>query len=191
MRAGAGPPGLTREFGEIVVRESPQGGVVRVKDVARVDSGRRTTRRPTMNGNRVPLLPFTSCLDRTRLTRRRRQKANGGDEKPLSLGSRLHLGARLDSIRRRRHKEIIITLLFDRDWPRDHGGVTCSSRMARDSDSPAGGAVSFGRNVRSSFLCSASPSTPSRYLVWCSRLAWWWTTPLWWWKPWNVTSKTG
>ena len=39
LRARAGPPDSPEEFGKIVVREMPDGGIVRVKDVARVELG--------------------------------------------------------------------------------------------------------------------------------------------------------
>jgi HAE1 family hydrophobic/amphiphilic exporter-1 len=38
-----GPSDLAEEFGDIVVRELPDGGIVRVRDVARIELGRRTT----------------------------------------------------------------------------------------------------------------------------------------------------
>ena len=59
------------EFGNIVVRANPDGSIVRMRDVARVELGARNY---TQIGrlNEKPLLrssPSTSCLARTRSIR--------------------------------------------------------------------------------------------------------------------------
>jgi len=54
------------EFGSIVVREAPNGGIVRVKDVARVELGQQDySTISRLNGKPAPSLRFTSFRDLT------------------------------------------------------------------------------------------------------------------------------
>jgi len=60
------------QFGNIVVRESPNGGTVRVKDVARVELGQQDySTISRLNGSPPQSLPSTSCPDLTRFKLRR------------------------------------------------------------------------------------------------------------------------
>ena len=60
------------QFGNIIVREAPNGGIVRVKDVARVELGPQDySTISRLNGKPAPVLPFTSCLDLTPFKPRR------------------------------------------------------------------------------------------------------------------------
>ncbi len=137
------------EFGEIVVRESPQGGVVRVKDVARVELGAQDySVAGRLNGKpsaivAVYQLPGSNAVD----------AANGVKKLMAEMKSRfpsdMDYTLALDSTRSvvEGMKEIIITLLIA------IGLVIMVvylflARMARYSDSPAGGAGLSGRHVR-------------------------------------------
>ncbi len=137
------------EFGQIVVRESPQGGVVRVKDVARVELGAQDySVAGRLNGKpsaivAVYQLPGSNAVD----------AANGVKKLMAEMKNRfpsdMDFTLALDStrVRRRGHKGNHYYVV-DRDWPRDHGRVPVSSRMARHADSAAGGAGLIGRHVR-------------------------------------------
>jgi HAE1 family hydrophobic/amphiphilic exporter-1 len=55
------------EFGQIVVRETPDGGTVRVRDVARIERFPRTTAwLAALMESQAPSLPSISCQGRTR-----------------------------------------------------------------------------------------------------------------------------
>ena len=58
------------EFGQIVIRESPDGGIVRVRDVAESSLAPRIIRfQDALTGSQVRSLPSISCLAQTRSTR--------------------------------------------------------------------------------------------------------------------------
>ena len=178
------------EFGEIVVRESPQGGVVRVKDVARVELGAQDySVAGRLNGKpsaivAVYQLPGSNAVD----------AAAGVKKLMAELKTRfpgdVDYAVALDTTRSvvQGIKEIVITLLiaialvilvvylFLQGWR-----ATLIPLLAVP--------VSLSAPSFSS-RCSVFRSTHFRYLVWCWRSAWWWTTPSWWSKPWNVTSRT-
>ena len=63
------------EFGEIVVRPNPDGSMLRVKDVARIELGAQTTRSPAGSTASLPRsLPFTSSQARMRSPLRRERR---------------------------------------------------------------------------------------------------------------------
>jgi Cu/Ag efflux pump CusA len=69
------------EFGNVIVRETPNGRTVRVKDVARVELGTQDySMICRLNRNLRPELPFISCLDPTNVRVVRSQ--NGRREVP-------------------------------------------------------------------------------------------------------------
>ena len=79
------------EFNNIIVRATPDGGVVRIKDIARAELGSKIGRLPgpiqwaTGRGDRDLPIARGQCDRR----RRRRQKGAEGDRAPPARGRRL------------------------------------------------------------------------------------------------------
>ncbi len=91
------------EFGQIVVRETPDGGIVRVRDVARMELGSQDYSVPgVLTASPARSLPPTNCPARTRSTRRRRQEAHGPIEAALPGGPGFRGRAGYDAAQSRR-----------------------------------------------------------------------------------------
>ena len=178
------------EFGDIVVRETPDGGIVRVQRRGARRAGRAGLQRhrpPQWQAERDHRRLSVARLQRRR-RRRRRQEADGRSEEALSRRTSITSSRSTPRARDRRH-EGNRRDAADRDRAGDPGGLPLPARLARHADSAAGGAGVAGRHIRASSRCSDSPSTRSRCSAWCWRSAWWWTTRSWWWRPWSATSK--
>ena len=106
------------EFGKIVVRETPDGGIVRVKDVARVELGAqdysvdRALERQAKRGDRG--LPVARLQRRG--GRARREETNGRGQEALSAGHGLRGRPRHHRAVTEGMKEIVETLVIAIVW---------------------------------------------------------------------------
>ena len=93
------------EFGDIVVRELPDGGIVRVRDVARIELGAQDyTLSGRINGKPGAIIAVYQLARQQRRGRGQgRPQADGGSEEALSAGRRLRRLAGHDGIRHGRH----------------------------------------------------------------------------------------
>jgi HAE1 family hydrophobic/amphiphilic exporter-1 len=177
------------QFGNVIVRETPNGGIVRVKDVARIELGANDYSIVSrLNGKNAAIvavyqLPGSNAV-----------QAAAGVRKLMSqmkqrFPSDMDYAISVDTTRAVTEgmKEIVVTLviaivlvilvvyLFLQDWR-----ATLIPLLAVP--------VSLvGTFVFS--LSSASPLTRFPCSAWCSPSAWWWMTPLWSSKACSATSR--
>ena len=180
------------EFEQIVVRAAPDGGIVRVKDVARVELGAQDyTVIGHLNGQpsaiiAVYQLPGSNAVQAAEGVKNPSRRAAA----EAAAGRRLHDCAGHHARGDRRHQRDRPDTV-DRHRPGDHRGLRLPARLARDAHPAAGRAGLSGRHVRPVPGCSASPSTRCR----CSGSFWpsasSSTTPSWWWRRSSITSKKG
>ena len=189
---GAGASVTEADFGNIVIRANPDGSVVRVRDVARVELGAQTYNMiGRFNGKPAALLalyqiPGSNALDAAdgakKLMAELSKRFPPDMEYVVALDTTLAVSAGMDEI--------------EQDAgggadPRRAGGLHLPARLARDADSAARGA-GVARSARSrSSRCSAFPSTRFRCSVSCWPSALWSMTPSWWWRPSSITSNRG
>jgi len=185
IRTLSGPQGrLTspEEFGQIVVRESLGGAVVRLKDVARIELGAQNySAVGRLNGNRERSSRFTSCLDQMRCRPPLAVK-NLMAQVKTGLPHDVDYVVSLDTTRAvtQGMKEIVLTLviaivlviivvyIFLQGWR-----ATLIPLLAVP--------VSLVGTFMFFPLFGFSINTLS-YSGWSSLLGWWWTMPLLWWK---------
>ncbi len=180
------------EFEQIVVRAAPDGGIVRVKDVARVELGAQDyTIIGHLNGKpsaivAVYQLPGSNAVQAAAgvksLLAEQRQRLPRGVDYTDCAGYHARRHGRHQRDRRDP---------ADRHRAGDRRGLRLPARLARDPDSAAGRAGLAGRDVRRFSRCSDSPSTRCRCSAWCWRSASSWTTPSSWWRRSSTTSKKG
>jgi HAE1 family hydrophobic/amphiphilic exporter-1 len=132
------------QFGDVIVREAPNGGTVRVKDVARAELGThdlspewQACSRPC----RLPVARLQRCPNC-----RGRPEAHGADEATLPPGHRLRHFARPNTPGNRRHEGDHRDSL-DCNFAGDSCGLSVLARLARHADSHAGGACLARRNL--------------------------------------------
>jgi len=140
------------EFGNIMLREMPDGGIVRVNDVAhraglaRLQRDRTAERETERDRGGLPA-PRHQCGAGSG----RREKIVGGSEKPLSPGHGLRYFAGHDASGHGRH-EGHRGHAADRDRTGNPRRLSVPSGLARDADSAARSARLADRNFRS-FPC--------------------------------------
>jgi len=97
----------------VIVREAPNGGIVRVKDVARVELGAQDYSIVSrLNGKPAIVIPSTSCPVPMLSKRPQGFETDGRDEEALPARHGLRDIAGSDERRHRGMKEIIETLLI-------------------------------------------------------------------------------
>ncbi len=178
------------EFGDIIVRELPDGGIVRVRDVARIELGAQDyTLSGRINGKpgaiiAVYQLPGTNAVDAAKGVRKLMEEAKKRFPQDVDYVVSLDTTESVtEGIRD------IVDDDPDRDRPGDAGRLSVPARLARDADSPARGAGFVDRNVHAVSRSSDFRSTRFRCSDWCWRSDWWWTTRSSWWKRSSATSK--
>ena len=179
------------EFGDIVVRATPNGQITRLRDVARVELGveplraAQPARQPA--GRRHRHLPAAGHQRAAGV--RRRARADGAAEGQLSRRRRLPHRLRPDGLRarvdptpssrrcsRRSCWSCIVVMVFLQTW--------------RASIIPLVAVpVSLDRHVRGDAARSASRSTRCRCSAWCWPSASSSTTPSWWSRTSSATSS--
>ena len=136
------------DFGQIVVRETSDGGVVRVKDVARVELGSQDYTRggPVEReaGSDYRRLPAAGLKRGGR--GERREETDRRDEGEIPAGHGLRDFAGHDEGGDVRDQGDCRDAA-DRDRAGDPGGVHLPAKLARDADSDAGGAGGVDRNI--------------------------------------------
>ena len=147
------------EFGDIIVREAPDGGIVRVRDVARIELGAQDyTLSGRINGKpgaiiAVYQLPGSNAVDAAKGVRKLMEEAK--KRFPQDVDYVVSLDT-TDSVHggHARHRADDP----DRDRAGDAGGLSLPARLARDADSAARGAGFADRNIHPVSRCSASRS---------------------------------
>jgi HAE1 family hydrophobic/amphiphilic exporter-1 len=136
------------EFGQIVIRENPDGSLVRLKDVARVELGAQLYNvMARLNGKAAAIVAVYQLPGPTRSTRPRAWKRPWPIEAALSRRPRLHRGARYHPLRLgRRARDQPDALAGARPGRRRR--LHLSPRLAGDPDSPAGRAGLAHRHLR-------------------------------------------
>ena len=179
------------EFGNVVVRLNPDGSVVRLKDVSRIELGALNYQQRA-RAERQALLPDRRLpgpgLQRHR-GRRRRQEDDDGAQGALPGRPRLRGLPRHHAAGHRGHQGDRAHALRG-DRPRHHRGVPVPAGLARDAHSAARRAGVPGRHVHVLPARSASRSTRSRSSASCSRSASSWTTRSSWSRRSSTTSST-
>ena len=142
------------EFGDIVVRELPDGGIVRVRDVARIELGAQDyTLTGRINGKpgaiiAVYQLPGTNAVDAAKGVRKLMQEAKKRFPQDVDYVVSLDTtesvteGAFAISLSLSRHHD------FDRDYAGDHRRFLVPARGARDTHPAPRGAGFLDWNVR-------------------------------------------
>ena len=167
------------QFGQIVVRANPDGSIVRLKDVARIELGGqdydiigRYNGQAAANMS-LYQLPGSNALDAAKEVKRRLEELKKRFPADIDYDIALDTTQAITEGMR----EIMFTFLAALA-PGHARGLRVPARLARDADSVAGGAGFADRAPSLSFRCSASPSTPCRSSAWCWPSDWSWTTPL-------------
>ena len=140
------------EFGQIVVRETPDGGTVRVRDVARIELGSQDySVAGRFNGKPSAIiacyqLPGSNAVDAAagvkKLMTQMKQRFPEDMDFDVSLDTTLSVTEGI--------KEIVKTLA-DRARPGDPGRLSLPAELARHVDSAPGRARFAGGHVRCSF----------------------------------------
>ena len=137
------------EFGNIVVRANPDGSIVRMKDVARVELGaQKYNQIGRLNGNPAAIiaiyqLPGSNAID----TMNRAKQLMEDLKQRFPARPRLHDLARHDPRSDRRHQGNRQDA-FRSARPGHHCRLYFPAELAGDVDSAAGGAGLTGRHVR-------------------------------------------
>ena len=178
------------EFGDIIVRENADGGVVRVKDVARVELGSQDYSWITrLNGQPSAILgiyqlPGSNAVEAAKGVRKLMAKMK--ESFPADVDYAVTLDT-TDAVRAGMH-EIVQTLLRS-FCPGDHRRLHLPARLAGDDHSDVRGAGLVDCDFRCLSRCSVSPSIPFRCLAWCWRSVWWSMTQSSWSKAYSTTLK--
>ena len=136
------------EFENVVVRAKPDGSLVRVRDVARVELGAQTyNQQGRLNGRpgviiAIYQLPGSNALE----TMRAATQADGGGQGPVPAGPRLRDGARHDAGRERGHPRDRQDALRGDD-PGARRRVPLPAELPGHPDPAIGGAGVAGRHV--------------------------------------------
>ena len=162
------------EFGKIVVRETPDGGTVRVRDVARIELGAQDySVAGRFNGRPSAIiatyqLPGSNAVEAAAGV----NKLMAHDEAALSRRHRLHSRARYDALGHGGHERNRGNA-FDCPRPRNSRGLHLLARLARYTDSAAGSAGLARRHIRVFPACSVFRSTRFRCSASCSQSGSW------------------
>ena len=179
------------EFGNIIIRANPDGSVLHLRDVARVELGAQSLQ--PLSALQQRARRHDGGLSAARL-QRRAKRARLVTKRIKELSGDFPAGMRYDipldttkAVTAGIH-EIVITL-GHRAAARRARRLPLPAELARDADSADGGAGFAHRHLHRLSARSASPSTRSPSSDWSSPSAWSWTTPSWWSRRWSTTSK--
>ena len=180
------------QFGQIVVRANPDGSVVRLQDVARIELG-------GLSYNEVSRLNGQpSCIIAVFLT-------PGANAVAVADGARKVM----EQLKQRFPSDLAYTTSLDTTLPVTEGIheilVTLFIAMGlvilvvylflqnwRATLDPHDRRAGFADRHLCDFPgAGLFHQHACRCLVWCWPSAWWWMTPSWWWRRWNTISKKG
>ncbi len=180
------------EFEQIVVRATPDGGIVRVKDVARVELGAQDyTVVGHLNGqperdHRGVSVARIECRASSRRGQDPTRRAAAETPARRRLQDRAGYHARGHRRHQRDRRDAV-----DRHRPGDRRGLRLPAGMARNPHPAAGRPGLAGGDVRRVSRCSAFPSTRCRCSASFWPSVWSSTTPSSWWRRSSITSRKG
>ena len=178
------------QFGNIVLRADPDGSIVRVRDVARIELGAQTYNlEGRLNGKPCALIalyqmPGTNALDAASGTKKLMEELKKSFPPDLdytvALDTTLAVTEGMKEIQKTFFEALILVILvvfiFLQGWR-----ATLIPLLAVP--------VSSGGDLRHYSRCSAFPSTPSPSSAWSLPSAWSWTMPLSSLRRWNTISR--
>ena len=177
------------EFGNIVIRANPDGSVLHLRDVARVELGTQIYDL-TARYNGAPAgimavyqLPGSNAVATAEGVNKRMKELAVN----FPAGHALRHAARHHQSRHGRHSRNRADA-GHRAGAGDRGGLHFPAGLAGHAHSADGRPGVADRNVHRSFPCWDFPSTRFRSSAWCWPSAWWWTTPSSWWRPSSTSS---
>ncbi len=179
------------EFANIVIRITPDGRMMRLKDVARVELGAKNVDVSCRLGRQGVggAGDFPVARHQRPRAGRPNHGQNEGAGKDVSQGCDLGDAVRFHALHAAMHRAGR-TFAVRLDHPRGLRRAVVPAELAFGTDSAGGRAGGDPGHVRGDDRAWASRSTTSRSSGWCWRSASWWTTPSWWSRRSSTTSKT-
>jgi len=170
------------EFGDILIKSDAQGGVVRLKDIARIELGLQTyDMSSTLNGSpcsaiAIYQIPGANALDVANQAKQKMEELSArfpqGLEYKLSLDTTEAISAGVDEVIHTLFEAILLVILvvfiFLQSWR------ATLIPLITVPVSLLGTVILFRYLVFPSICC--------RCWEWCWQSDWWLMTPLWWWK---------
>ena len=178
------------EFGNIIVRENPDGGIVHVRDVARIELGAQSyTLMGRLNGRpsailAVYQLPGSNAVEDAKSVRalvaelKKRFPSDVDYAISLDQTKAGHRGHSRDSDHARRGAAA-----------RDRRGVPVPAGLARDAHPAARSTGLADRHLHPVSRVRIFDQHPVDVRAWCSRSAWWSTMRSSWSRRWSGTSR--